>query len=250
MSLTRPAADLMLPARSIGDSLFALASEEYQKASRTVELVAGKSIYPVGAIVHEVHFPIDAVISTVVTMDDGRSAEALLSGRYEISGASAVMDGREPAQLATNVQVSGTAASVRAQIVQDEFDRNAPYRKLFLKGMQAMIAQISQTAACNRLHPVEARYARWLLEVRDRIDRDEFDLTQEFVSQMLGVRRVTVTEVAGIFAEEKIIQPRRGAVRLLDIEKLQSRACECYAILKSEIERLYGALSASLAPKS
>lgn len=240
----------MFLARSIGDSLLELASEDYREASRMVELVAGGPIHPVGSTIQEVYFPVDGVISTVVTMEDGRSAEALISGRYEIAGASAIMDGREPARFSTNVQVSGIAASVRAQIVQQEFDRNEAYRKLFLKGMQAMIAQISQTAACNRLHPVEARYARWLLEVRDRIDRDEFDLTQEFVSQMLGVRRVTVTEVSGIFAEEKIIQTRRGAIKLLDIEKLESRACECYSVLRSEIERLYGSFYTPLAASS
>ena len=122
--------------------------------------------------------------------------------------------------------------------LKTEFNRNTEMRELMLKYTQALMAQISQNVGCNRLHEDRRRFARWLLEVRDRVEADEFPLTQKFMGEMLGVRREGVTNAARKLKREGVIDYSRGHIQILDLPRLQAASCECYKVLKDEYDRL------------
>jgi len=145
-------------------------------------------------------------------MSDGSTAETGIVGKREVVGVNAFMGGRETTQTEYIVQIAGSAIKVDAQPLREEFDRNKKLRDVLLSYTQALIAQLSQTTACNRLHNLEQRLARWLLEAQDRIDSDELKLTQEFLSGMLGVRRAGVTQAAQKLQENGFIRYNRGHV--------------------------------------
>ncbi len=127
-----------------------------------------------------------------------------------------------------------------ARPLLEEFDRNKDLRDVLLPYTQAFIAQISQTTACNRLHSLEQRLARWLLEVQDRVESNELRLTQEFISDMLGVRRAGVTQAAQKLQDSGLIRYTRGHVDILDLQGLEAGACECFRVVKDEYDRLLG----------
>ena len=136
------------------------------------------------------------------------------------------------------VQVGNGGVRIPANVLREEFNRHEVLYNLLLHYVQARIIQISQTAACNSYHKIEQRFARWLLTVRDSVQRDEFYLTQEFISQMLGVRRSGVTEIASKFQKAGIIIYSRGFIRINSYEKLKAISCECYQVVKNEFDRL------------
>ena len=153
------------------------------------------------------------------------------------------MGGRETTQTEYIVQLPGEAMKIAAEPLKTEFNRNTEMRSLMLKYTQAMIAQISQNAACNRLHDMNQRFARWLLEVRDRIEADTFPLTQEFIAEMLGVRRAGVTEIALSLKDKGFIEYSRGHIEIADLHALEEISCECHKVLKEEYDRLLGITS-------
>lgn len=206
----------------------------------TLDLVRGHVLHKAGEVIRDLYFPIDCMISITVTMRMGKTAETCVIGNRELAGINAFMGGRETTQTEYETQIAGTALRVPASELKREFDRNIVVRDVILKFMQAMIAQISQNTACNRLHSAEQRYARWLLEVRDRIQSDKLQLTQEFAGDMLGVRRVSVTHVSGTFEKRGLIKQRRGLTDILDGHGLEAISCECYEVVKAEYERLLG----------
>jgi len=150
------------------------------------------------------------------------------------------MGGWETTQTRYIVQVSGNALMIEAEPLRAVFNEYASARSVLLRYTQAMIAYISQNAACNQLHRVEQRYARWLLEVRDRIDSDELDITQEFVAQMLGIRRAGVSEAASACRDRGLVEFSRGHTTILDVAGLSQVSCECYSMLRAEYDRLLG----------
>ena len=186
------------------------------------------------------YFPVDCMISVTVTMSDGKTVEAGAAGSREVVGINAFMGGGETNQTEYIGQLAGKAMRIPAAPLRDEFDRNNSLRTLLLKFTQAYIAQISQNAACNRVHTLEERCARWLLEVRDRVSSDEFGLTQEFLSQMLGANRTTVSLTMVSFKDHGLIDYGRGDLHLLDIPALKRASCECYFVLQEEYSRLLG----------
>jgi CRP-like cAMP-binding protein len=173
-------------------------------------------------------------------MRDGSTAEAGVIGRREVIGINAVMGGKETTQTQYIVQIAGSAIKIDAPPLLEEFDRNKELRDVLLRFTQAMIAQISQTTACNSLHVLEQRLARWLLEAQDRVNSDEIRLTQEFLSHMLGVRRAGVTQTAQKFQENGLIEYHRGRVQILDQGGLEEAACECFGTVREEYDRLLG----------
>jgi CRP-like cAMP-binding protein len=173
-------------------------------------------------------------------MSDGSTAEAGLVGRREVIGINAVMGGRETTQTEYIVQVAGSALKIDARILLEEFDRNKELRDVLLRYTQALIAQISQTTACNSLHTLEQRLPRWLLEAQDRVNSNELKLTQEFLSDMLGVRRAGVTQAAQKLQENGLIKYHRGRVQILDQGGLEEAACECFGTVREEYDRLLG----------
>lgn len=193
-----------------------------------------------GDEIHELYFPLDCMISVMVTMRDGRTAESAVVGNREMVGINAFMGGSETTQTKYVVQIAGDAVRVDAAPLRHAFDTDKRVRDLFLRYTQAYVAQLSQNTACNGLHALEQRYARWLLELRDRVRSDEIRTTHEFVSQMLGVRRAGISELAGRFERMGLVEAGRGRISILDRERLAAISCECYEVLCEEYTRLLG----------
>lgn len=206
----------------------------------TLALHNGRVLHKAGEVIRDLYFPIDCMISITVTMQSGKTAETGVIGNREVAGINAFMGGRETTQTEYEIQIPGSAVRMPAQELKDEFDKNRTVRDVLLKYTQAMLAQLSQNAACNRLHSAEQRYARWLLEVRDRIQADELQLTQEFAGDMLGMRRASVNKVSRTLEKLDLIRRRRGLTDIVDGEALEAISCECYAVVKDEYDRLLG----------
>ena len=169
-------------------------SEKLAPYLKLVSLERGKILHLPGEIIHDVYFPLDCQLSITITMKDGSTAETGVIGNREMLGVNAFMGGSETTQTEYIVQVAGSAMKTDAKVLLHEFDLNKKLRDLLLRYTQALIAQISQTTACNRLHVLEQRFARWLLEAQTRLESDKLLLTQEFLGDMLGVRRAGVTQ--------------------------------------------------------
>jgi CRP-like cAMP-binding protein len=203
-----------------------------------VSLVRSQIIHRPGDKIQHLYFPTTCMISVTITMNDGRTVEAGAIGSREVAGINAFMGGREVTQTEYIVQLPGDAIKIGIEPMKAEFDRNTEMRDLMLKYTQAFIAQISQNVACNRLHGINQRFARWLLEVRDRVQSDEFPLTHEFIAEMLGVRRAGVSEASAKLTTMGLIDQKRGKIRIKDLPQLLKISCECYGALKEEYDRL------------
>lgn len=236
------------PAVDRGDAaknvlLAALPADAYAHIAPYLErhaLVRGVTLHRAGEEIRDLYFPIDCLVSVTVTMRDGRTAETGVVGRREVVGINAFMGGRETTQTEYVMQIAGTAVGVPSEPLRELFDGDVAVRAVLLKYTQAMLAQVTQNAACNGLHNLEQRYARWLLEVRDRVGSDELKTTHEFISQMLSVRRAGVTEVSCRFEERGAVRQRRGRTLIVDAALLRGAACECYQMLADEYDRLLG----------
>lgn len=193
-----------------------------------------------GEIIEFVYFPLSCLLSITVTMQDGATAEAGLVGNRGMLGINALMGDQETTQTEYIVQISGAAIKMRASLLRDEFYRNSNLQNTLLHYMQAFLAQISQTTACNRLHRLEQRFARWLLEASDLTGSNELALTHGFISDMLGVRRAGVTQAAQKLQECGLIRYRKGHVYILDQVGLEAVSCECFQVVREEYDRLLG----------
>jgi CRP-like cAMP-binding protein len=221
--------------------LVSLPDDAYERIAPHLEqmsLKRGHVLHRPGQDIKDLYFPLDCLISVTVTMRDGRTAETGVVGRREVVGINAFMGGRETTQTEYVIQVDGDAVRVPADPLLEEFNVNAPLRSVLLRYTQAMFAQVTQNAACNGLHNMEQRLARWLLEVRDRIGSDQLRLSHEFISEMLGVRRAGITELSNSFEERGLIAQTRGLTRILNGDGLQLASCECYRVIRDEYDRL------------
>ncbi len=184
-----------------------------------------------------VYFPEDCLASIVGVMADGSAVETATVGQEGMVGLPVFLgDGRT--SLQAFCQVAGDALRMEARRLRRELARGGRLPALLGRYTQALIVQIAQSSACNRLHPLRQRCARWLLQTQDRVRSDTFALTHQFLSQMLGVRRTTVTELAGEFEREGLIKNHYGRIVVLDRDGLERTACECYRIIQRELERL------------
>jgi CRP-like cAMP-binding protein len=224
--------------------LFAIMSRDlYEKLApnmKRVSLERGKMLHQPGDTIRDLYFPIDCLLSITITMSDGTTAETGVVGNREVIGVNAFMGGRETTQTTYIVQMAGSAVKADARMLRDEFDRNKDLREVLLRYTQALIAQLSQTTACNSLHRLEQRLARWLLEAQDRVESNELELTQEFISDMLGVRRAGVTQAAQKLQESGLIHYKRGYIQILDQQGLEAASCECFRTVRDEYDRLLG----------
>ena len=223
--------------------LAALPREVYEKFAPSLKYVSlerGKILHHPGEVIQDLYFPIDCAISITITMSDGSTTETGIIGNREVVGVNAFMGGRETTQTEYIVQIAGSAMKIDAQTLRSEFDCNQELREVLLRYTQALIAHISQTTACNRLHALEQRFARWLLEAQSRVENDELKLTQEFLGHMLGVRRAGVTQAAQKLQESRIIRYRRGHIDILDQRGLEAASCECFTTVRDEYDRLLG----------
>jgi CRP-like cAMP-binding protein len=232
---------LSAASRPVGNWLLdAISSDAYERLIKNLEPVRfslGEVIYESGAYLESVFFPTTSHVSLLYTMINGATAEMGLVGNEGVVGISLFMGGDTTPNRAV-VQGAGDALKLQAEAMRVEFSRGSEFQHLLLRYTQALITQISQTAVCNRLHSVEQRLCRWLLMTRDRTQSDELEMTHEFISNMLGVRREGVTHAAHGLQHQGLISYVRGRIQLLDRKGLENRACECYAVVKGEHDRL------------
>lgn len=204
---------------------------------KLVELPLGKVIYDAGQSVSTVYFPTDSIVSLLSTMADGASAEISVVGNEGLVGIAVFMGGESTPSCAI-VQSAGYAYRLPAAELRSEFNNNQSVRMLLLRYTQALIAQMAQTAVCNRHHSIDQQLCRWLLLSLDRLSSNNLTMTQELIANMLGVRREGVTEAAGKLQRLGVITYKRGHITVVSREKLEALCCECYAVVKSETDRL------------
>ncbi|MBZ0131454.1 MAG: Crp/Fnr family transcriptional regulator [Rhodocyclaceae bacterium] len=220
--------------------LAALPTAELEALAAHLELVPlplGKMLYEPGGQLQHAYFPTTAIVSLHYVMESGASAETAGVGNEGVVGISLFMGGNTTSSSAV-VQTAGHAYRLERRLLMQEFNRAGALQRLLLRYTQALITQMAQTAACNRHHSVEQQLCRWLLLTMDRQASNELVMTQELVASMLGVRREGITEAAGNLQRAGCISYRRGHISVLDRSVLETRACECYAVVKRELGRL------------
>lgn len=190
-----------------------------------------------GERTHRVYFPLSGVISLVVQMRVGDMIETAMVGRDGVANATCALDGNVSLHRAI-VQVPGEAETISPDSLRKLSRQFDSLQGLLIRHEQVLFAQAQQSAGCNASHTVEARMCRWLLRMRDLTGSDDLKLTQEFLAQMLGVQRTSVSVVAGTLQKAGFIDYRRGIVRLVDIERLKQGACECYGTVNTHYARL------------
>ena len=187
--------------------------------------------------IHDVYFPTTALVSTLVVMEDGSEAETTLTGVEGMVGLPVAL-GVDFALSKAICQVPGEAWRLPAPAFREALERSRPVDALFRRYAAVLLRQTAQTVACNALHPVPERLCRWLLMSHDRVGRDEFPMTHEFMAEMLGVRRQTVTVVAGLLQGAGLITLKRGIIRIVDRCQLEDAACECYGFIRALYDRI------------
>jgi len=220
--------------------LAALPAAECARLFPELELVPmplGDALYESGAQMRHVYFPTTSIVSLLYVLEDGASAEIAVVGNEGIVGVSLFMGGETTPSRAV-VQSAGHAYRLKGQLLKDEFYRAGPMQRLLLRYTQALLTQMAQTAVCNRHHSLDQQLCRWLLLSLDRLHSNELIMTQELIANMLGVRREGVTEAAGNLQRAGLIEYSRGRITVLDRTGLEARACECYAVVKKEFDRL------------
>ena len=218
---------------SLPQNIFA-AVEPYLK---TVDLRFGDVIAETEQLVSNVYFPHSGIISLVVEMEVGDMIETAMVGYDGAANATSALDGKMSLQKGV-VQVDGAASVISPDVLRSIADEFTPFRSVLIRHEQVLLAQAQQSAGCNASHNVEARMCRWLLRIRDLTQSDEVKLTQEFLAQMLGVRRTSVSLVASTLQKAGWISYRRGHIRITDVEGLKSGTCECYERVRSHYERV------------
>ena len=208
-----------------------------QPSLERVQLPLGMVVYESGGAQRYVYFPTTSIVSLLYVLANGSSAEIAVTGREGLVGISLFMGGETTPSRAV-VQSAGSGYRLRGEILRKEFESDSALQHLLLRYTQALITQMTQTAVCNRHHSVDQQLCRWLLLSLDRLPGDELVMTQELIANMLGVSREGVTEAAGKLQAEGLIRYSRGHITVLDRKQLEARVCECYAVVKTEYDRL------------
>lgn len=220
--------------------LAALPATEFNRLLPHLELVPmllGEVLYESGGQLKHVYFPTTSILSMLYVLENGASAEIALVGHEGILGISLFMGGETTPSRAV-VQSAGHAYRLPAQLLKNEFNRAGPLLRLLLRYTQALITQMTQTAVCNRHHSIEQQLCRWLLSSLDRLPSKSLTMTHELIANMLGVRRGGVTVAAGKLQQAGLIRYNRGHIEVLDRTAVEQVACECYAVVKREFNRL------------
>lgn len=218
----------------------AMPTQEWARLAPFIEcsdLPVGKVLYEPGTKMSHLYFPATAIVSILYDLEDGSSAEIALVGHEGVVGISLLMGGESTPSRAV-VQSAGVGYKINAQRAIDEFNRSGPVMHLCLRYIQAFITQMSQTAVCNRHHSLDQQLCRWLLLNADRLSGNELLVTQELIAHRLGVRREGVSEAALQLQRDGLIEYARGHITIVDRTGLEGRACECYAVVKKEYDRL------------
>jgi len=219
--------------------LASIPAREYKRLHAHLEPISlnfGEVLYEPGTAIGYVYFPIDCLISLLTAVDKRRTLEVGMVGNEGMAGMPFIL-GMGLSGVRAIVQGAGDALRMASTPFRTEFKRNPPLQEALYRYTYALMAQISQTAACNRFHEAEERLARWLLMTRDRVGSDEFLLTHEFLAHMLGLRREGVTEAATALKKRKLISYTRGKIKILDVRGLKTSSCSCYQIVKTVFDR-------------
>ncbi len=211
--------------------------QRWQPDLEVVELPLGQVLYESGSTLSHVYFPTTAIVSLLYVMENGASAEIAVVGNEGLVGIALFMGGESTPSRAV-VQSAGRGYRLRAAVMKEEFNKSSPVLHLLLRYTQALITQMAQTAVCNRHHSLDQQLCRWLLLSLDRLEGSELVMTQELIANMLGVRREGVTEAALKLQASGVIRYARGRISVLDRPALERRSCECYAVVKTEYDRL------------
>jgi CRP-like cAMP-binding protein len=202
-----------------------------------VDMPLGQVLYESGDTLKYMYFPLTSIVSLLYVMENGASAEIAVVGNEGLVGVSLFMGGESTPSRAV-VQSAGSGCRLKANIMKDEFDKAGPVLHLLLRYTQALLTQMAQTAVCNRHHSLDQQLCRWLLLSLDRLEGQELIMTQELIANMLGVRREGVTEGALNLQKDGLIRYARGHITVLNRKGLETRTCECYAVVKREYDRL------------
>ncbi|WP_159104679.1 Crp/Fnr family transcriptional regulator [Plantactinospora sp. BB1] len=202
-----------------------------------VELTSRDPIYSTGGAIHDVYFPVTAVLSMIAEVDGEPAVEVATIGREGMSGLPVFLGvGASPNTVFA--QVPGRALRLPVERLRDVLSRDGHLHRQLHRYIQATLVQLAQNVACNRMHNSEQRAARWLMMTADRVDAERFPLTQEFLAQMLGVRRATVSLTAGALQEAGLISYSRGVITIRDRAGLEATSCECYRVVREEFDQL------------
>lgn len=218
--------------------LAALPKDEYRRLLPNLEvspLIFGDVIYSAGDLIRQVYFPSSGIISLLAAVADRSTLEVGIVGREGMVGLPIFMGVKTSRERAV-VQGGGAAMSMKATAFRKECANGSSLPRLLRRYTHSRLTQMSQGSACNRFHSIDSRLARWLLMTRDRMGNDEFQLTQEFLSNMLGVRREGVNKAAGALQQQDLISYSRGTLTILDRTALEDVACLCYRIIKEEYD--------------
>jgi CRP-like cAMP-binding protein len=212
-------------------------ASDLAKEVEEVDLATRPQLYESGERIEHVYFPVNGVLSIVADMADGGLVEVATVGSEGMLGVPVLLKSTH-ADARSFAQVPGRALRLEPERLLDLVERSEEFGTRLYRYVQALLTQIARSAACNTVHAVDERAARWLLLTHDRVGRDEFPLTQEFLAQMLGVRRASVNTAASMLQRAGFITYTRGSIRVLDRSGLEGAACECYGIIRREYERL------------
>ncbi|RBY95834.1 Crp/Fnr family transcriptional regulator [Blastococcus sp. TF02-8] len=220
-----------------------LPEDEFRRLEPALEVVpldVREGLHEAGKAFEHVWFPVDAVLSVLATIEGEAAVEVATVGFEGMAGLPAFL-GTAESPHDCYCQVAGSAVRLATGDLRRFLASDGALHDLLHRYTQATMVQLAQNVACNRLHTTEERCARWLLQTRDRVGADEFTLTQEFLAQMLGVRRGTVSLTAGVLQQAGMIRYTRGRITVVDADALHEAACECYDIVQAEYRRLAAA---------
>ncbi len=226
--------------QAVNRLLAALPDAEYQRLVPHLERVPlplKQVLHKRGESIEYVYFPHRAIVSLISSPETGSKVEVGLVGNEGVVGIPNIL-GDNIAVTTAVVQLAGSGMRIKASLIKSEFQQGGVLQSLLLRYTQALYALASQNAACNRLHHLDDRLARWLLLVCDRVGSNELRLTHEFIAQMLGVRRAGVTEAANSLQQAGLIRYHRGKITILNRQELEAASCSCYGIIKGEYARL------------
>jgi CRP-like cAMP-binding protein len=236
-----PSANRPPPTDNPNRLLAALPAADYARifpSLTVVPLTLKAVLHTPGEPIHDVYFPGGGFCSMLTVLEDGKMVEIATVGREGMIGVSAVLDGTPVTSAAMVQGASDICYRMTVEAFRREVDRRGPFHELMAHYAQALFGFVAQSTACNAIHSVEQRLARWLLMAQDRMGSDDFPLTQEFVAMMLGASRPTVTVVAGTLQKAGLIKYRHGRVTIVDREHLEAASCECYRAATDLLNRV------------
>ncbi len=228
--------DTKVPSALANKMLAALPHADYEALSTHFSIVPmkqGTLLFDVDHEVDQISFPLSGMVSLLVVLKNGNAIETATVGREGVAGAMAGL-GLHKSRVRAVIQLASTVARIPAPLFRKAAASSPAVSNLCIRYNEALLAQARITAACNLSHSVEARFCRWLLQSRDRAESDIVPLTQEFLSEMLGVRRTSVTEVAIKMQEAGAISYSRGVIKIVHLQTLKDISCECYETLREE----------------